>query len=108
MMLGREAVCDVARLVNLTALDGNVRPESSAQRLAQSLGPIHDEQVAALGIHTTFDEIVEQGLHRRGVLRRPFDDTQRVLLPGSLNPDSANHQQMLVQMQTVDLDGYQV
>lgn len=38
----------------------------------------------------------------------PLDDTQRVLLPENLNPDCANHQHLVIQMQRVDLDGDQV
>ncbi len=48
VMLGIEPLGDVARLVDLAALDRNVGAKGPADRLGQGLGAIHDEQPAEL------------------------------------------------------------
>ncbi len=53
---GRQAVDDVAGLVDLAALDGDIRPEGAAQDGAEGLGPIDDEEAGARGIKAPLDE----------------------------------------------------
>jgi len=59
----------------LTALDRGVAAEGLANRLAQRLGPVDDEQPANLRIQTAFDQVVEQRLRYGGILGGALDHT---------------------------------
>lgn len=69
----RQTIHDVARLVNLTALNGRLASEGRPDRLGESLRAIDDERARRGGIEPAFDEIVDQGLHGRRVFRRALD-----------------------------------
>src|SRR5437016_10383485 len=76
----RQAPDYIAGLVNLAALDRRVRPEGSANGLAQCLGAVDDEQSAHPGIEPALDQIVDECLNNGGGLGRPFDQAERMLV----------------------------
>src|SRR6516225_7634031 len=51
---------DVARLVDLAALDRGVAAKGFANRLGQRFGSVDDEQSANLRIQSALDQVVEQ------------------------------------------------
>ena len=105
-MLG-QALDDVATLVDLAALDGGGHTESVADRFAERLRAIDDEQPGHPRIEPPADEIVEQCLDDDRVLRRPLDDGQDMLVAVAIDADR-RHQDMVAHMQTVDLNDQQV
>jgi len=48
--------------------------------LAQRRGAVDDEQPADLRVEPAFDQIVDERLHDGGILGRPFDQAERVLI----------------------------
>jgi hypothetical protein len=48
--------------------------------LAQRLSAVDDEQPADLRVERAFDQIVDERLHDGGILGRPFDQAERVLI----------------------------
>ena len=69
-MLG-QAFNDIACLVDLAALNGRVAAERPADGLGKRLRPIDDEQSAYLRIKAASDQVIKEGLHHGGILRRP-------------------------------------
>ncbi len=65
-----EALDDVTALVDLAALNGGGYAEGVADRPRQRLGTIDDGQPGHRRVEPPADEIVEQSLDGRGVLRR--------------------------------------
>ncbi len=81
MKLGIGPIGNVARLVDLAALDRDVSPKGPADCFGQGLGAINDEEAADFGVQSALDQIVQQRLHGCAVLRCPLDYAQRVFLP---------------------------
>ena len=77
-MLG-QALDDVTALVDLAALDGGGHTEGVADRFAERLRAIDDEQPGQRRIEPPGEEIVGQGLDDDSVLRRPLDHGQDML-----------------------------
>ena len=68
---------DVARLVDLAAPAWNVHAGGAPDRLANGFRAVdNDDEMAALGIEVSLDQVVEKGLHDGGVLDRAIDDAQ--------------------------------
>jgi hypothetical protein len=78
---------NVAAFVDLTALNGRVLAKGPPDRLAQRLRAINDEQPADLGVEATVDQVIQQRLDHRRVLRRPLHDTKRMLVALCVDPD---------------------
>jgi hypothetical protein len=74
-----QVVEHVALLVPHEPLDGAVA-EDGADRLAQRLGAVDDEQDALLGIEAALDQVGEQRGRDGGVLGRAFPEPKRALL----------------------------
>ncbi len=68
--------------MHLAALDGGGHTEGVADRFAERLGAIDDEQPGQRWIEPLAEEIVEQGLDDDRVLRRPLDHGQDMLVAG--------------------------
>ncbi len=66
----------------MAALDGGGHTEGVADRFAERLRAIDDEQPRHRQIEPPADEIVEQGLDDDRVLRRPLDHGQDMLEGG--------------------------
>src|SRR3954453_15384069 len=119
-LLLRWSPASAARSANISAASagsfsiGPIRrnPRSAAaslrDRLGQGLGAVDDEQPDPCRVETAFDEVVEQGLDRGGVLGRPFDQTQRMLLAPPVNADRGDQDQFVADVQAVDLDRQQI
>ena len=75
-------------------------------RLGQRLGAVDDEQPDPRRVE--LDEVVEQGLDRGGILGRPFDQAQRMLLAPPINADRGDQDQFVADVQAVDLDRQQI
>ena len=75
-----KALGDVAGLVDLATLDRRMAAEGVADRLGQRLGPVDDEQAADRRLQATPDQVVEQRLHHGGILGRPLDHAEGMLL----------------------------
>lgn len=58
-----QSLHDVARLVDLTALNGNVAPEACPDRFGKGLRAVDDEEALHSRIEAAFDEIVDQRLN---------------------------------------------
>jgi hypothetical protein len=58
--------------------------EGPTNDLAQRLGAVDDEQPADLRVEPALDEIVDQGLDGRGVLRCALDEAKRSLVTPSV------------------------
>jgi len=71
MQMQGQALGDVTALVDLAALDGGGHTEGVADRFAECLRAIDDEQPGQRRIESPGEEIVEQGLGDDSVLRRP-------------------------------------
>ena len=93
--------------MDLAALDGGGHTEGVADRFAERLRAIDDEQPRQCRIEPPGEEIVEQGLDDDSVLRRPLDHGQDMLVAVAIDADR-RHQDMVADMQTVDLDDQQV
>ena len=74
-----QQIADVALLVPLTALHERVGAEDLADRLAQRLAAVDDEQNRLLGIKATRDQVREQVRGQPGVLRAAFPQAERDL-----------------------------
>ena len=107
MQMQGQALDDVTALVDLAALDGGGHTEGVADRFAERLRAIDDEQPGQRRIEPPGEEIVEQGLDDDSVLRRPLDHGQDMLVAVAIDADR-RHQDMVADMQTVDLDDQQV
>ena len=99
---------DVPALVNLAAPDRGVGSEGPTDRLALGLRTVHHEQPADIRIKASPDKIVQQRLNHSSVFRRPLDDTERVLRPGNVNANGADHQQVIGKVKPVDLDHHKI
>src|SRR3982074_1471440 len=108
MMLFRKAFHDVARLVDLAALDRSGRTEGAADRLRQRFRAVDDEQSWHRRVEPARDQVVQQGLNRCGVLGRPFHQRQRMLVAFAVNPDRGDQHEIVAEMQPVDLDHQKV
>ena len=67
-----EALDDVAALVDLAALEGGHRPEGPLDRLGERLGAVDDEEPGHFRVEAAGGQVVEQRLHRGGILRGTF------------------------------------
>ena len=85
-----------------------ISPESAADRFAQGLRTVHHEQPADLRIEPPLDQVVQQRLDHGSVFRRPLDNPERVLLPGTVNADGPDHQKLVPHVQPVDLDHQEI
>lgn len=104
MVLFRQAFHDVARLVDLAALDRSGRTNGAADRLRQRFRTVDDEQSWDRWVEPARDQVVQQGLNRCGVLGRPFHQRQRMLVAFAVNPDRGDQHEIVAKMQPVDLD----
>ena len=107
MQMQGQALDDVTALVDLAALDGGGHTDGVADRFAERLRAIDDEQPGQRRIEPPGEEIVKQGLDDDSVLRRPLDHGQDMLVAVAIDADR-RHQDMVADMQTVDLDDPQV
>src|SRR6202521_4054847 len=89
MMLFRQAFHDVARLVDLAALDRSGRTEGAADRLRQRFRAVDDEQSWHRRVEPARDQVVQQGLNRCGGLGRPSPRPHGMLLPSPSTPIAA-------------------
>jgi len=89
MKMLRQALDDVASLVDLTALDRRMTAEGLPDRLRQRLRPVDDEEAADARIEAAANEAIEERLHRRGILGRAFNDGQRVPVALAVDPTAA-------------------
>ena len=74
-------------LVDLAALDGGGHTEGVADRFAERLRAIDEEQPGQRRIEPPGEEIVEQGLDDDSVLRRPLDHGQDMLVAVAIDAD---------------------
>ena len=75
--------------MDLTALDRRGASEGSADRLGQGLRAVDDEEPRHGRVEPALDEIVDQRLDGRGVLRRTFGEAKRMLSPFASTPIAA-------------------
>ena len=99
----RQPSNDVARFVNLTALDRRVAPERSSDRLRKRLRTIDDEQPRYRRIKPALDQVVDERLDHRRVLGRTLDKPQRVLHPVAIDPDRCHKHEVVDDVDAVDL-----
>ena len=104
----RQAVHDVARLVNLAALNGRVAPEGCPDRLGKGLRAVDDEETRNGWIEAALDEIVDQGLHGRCIFRRALDQPERMLVAVHIDAQRRHKGHVLVHVNAVDLDHQQI
>ena len=104
----RQPLDDVARLVDLAALDRRMAAERGANRLRQRLRAVDDEQAIGLRIEPAPRQVVEQSLADGGVLRRPFHHRKRMLFSLAVDPDRRQQHKVFTDVDAVDLDDQQV
>src|SRR5207247_612587 len=104
----RQSLHDVARLVNLTALDRRGTAEGSADRLGQGLGAVNDEQSRHCRVEPALDQIIDQRLDGRGVFGRSLGKAERMLVALRVNTDRCNQDQIFVHVNAIDLDHQQI
>ena len=83
-------------------------PKLRADGFRQGLRAIHDEEPGHRRVEPTLDEIIDQRLDGRGVLRRALDERQRVLVTHAIDADGRHQHQTIADMKPVDLDREQV
>src|SRR6266705_3993997 len=66
----RQPLHDVARLVDLTALDRRVTPEAAPDGLGERFRAVDDEQARHRRIKPALDQVVDQRLDHGGMLGR--------------------------------------
>jgi hypothetical protein len=103
-----QSLHDVARLMDLTALNGDVAPEACTDRFGKGLRAVDDEKALHSRIEAAFDEIVDQRLNGCGVFRGPLDDTRRMLVAIPVDADRRGEGHVRVHVNAVDLDHQQV
>ncbi len=106
-MLG-QSFDNVARLVNLAALDRCVPTKRAADCLDQRLRAVHDKQAAVLGIQATFDQIVQQRLHHGGIFGGTLQQAKRVFDTAAIDADRGKQGQLIADVHAVDLDRQQI
>ena len=85
----RQAFRDVARLVDLAALDrGGRSRRCGGFAFEQRFAPSTMNSPGTVGRSCARDQVVEQGLNRCGVLGRPFHQRQRMLVAFHRRPRS--------------------
>src|SRR5262249_29750886 len=104
----RQPLDDVARLMDLTTLDRSVRAETAADGFAQHLGALDDEQPADLRVEPARDEIIDQRLDHGGILRRPFDQRQRMLVASGIDAECSHQHQVVNDVQAIDPNDQQL
>ena len=108
MKLRRKPVQDIPGRVDLTALNGDVGAEGAADGLAQRLGAIHHEEPADIGVEVAVNEVVEKRLDHLGVFGRALHHTQWMLLAVDVDAHRADHQEVFIEMHSIDLDDHQI
>jgi hypothetical protein len=103
-----QSLHDVARLVDLAALDGRVTTEGLADRLGQRFRPIDDEQAADFRIQPALDQIVQERLRHGGILRGSLEQTERMFDPVAIDADGGQQRQVFGDVDAVDLDHQQI
>jgi hypothetical protein len=106
-MLG-QSLDDVARLVNLAALDRRVTAERAADRLDQRLRAIDDEQPTHARIQPALDQVVQQRLHHRGIFAGAFQQAKRVFCAFAIDADRRQQGQLAGDVHAIDLDRQQI
>ncbi len=86
--------------MHLAALDGGGHAEGVADRFAERLGAIDDEQPGPRRIEPPAEKIVEQGLDHGRVLRRPLGHGQDMLVAVAIDADR-RHQDMVADVEAV-------
>ena len=82
----------------------NVRRIAFPQRLRS----VDDEQTAHLRVETPLDQVVQQCLRHRRILRRTFQHTERMLHPIPVDADRRQQHQIVLYMDAINLDHQQV
>ena len=82
--------------------------EGSTDDFAQRLGAVNDEQPADFRVEPALDQIVDQRLHDGGVLCRPFDQAERMLVAFTIDTESGDQHKVVADMQPVNLDDQEV
>src|SRR5258707_1716211 len=103
MQMTRQALDDVAGLVDLTPLDRRGTAEGLADRLRQRLGTIDDEEAADGRIEPTAGQVVQQRLHGRSILGGAFDNRQRMLVAFAVDANGGNQCQVMAGLTPLDL-----
>ena len=93
--------------MDLAALDGDDSAECVADRPAQGLRPVDDEQPGHRRIEPALDQVIEQRLYSGRVLSRSLGDGKGVLVAGTVDAHR-RHQDMVADTKPVDLDHQQV
>jgi hypothetical protein len=71
--------------------------EGSADCLGQGPGAIDDEQPQHRRIEPALDQVVDERLDGRGVLRRTLDEAERMLVTLRVDANRRNQNQILVE-----------
>jgi hypothetical protein len=61
-------------------------------------GAVDDEQTADVRVETALDQVVQQRLHHRRVLRRAFQHTERMLHAIATDADRGQYNQIVLYM----------
>ena len=85
-----------------------MRPKVSADCLGQGLGAIDDEQPRHRRVEPALDQVVDERLDCRGVLRRTLDEAERMLVTLRVDANRRDQNQILVHVNAVDLDHQQI
>jgi hypothetical protein len=80
-----------------------VGAEGSTDDFAARLGTVDDEQPADFGVEPAFSQIVDQRLHDGGILRRAFDQAERMLVAFTIDAEGGYQDQVVANMQAVNL-----
>ncbi len=99
-----QALQNVARLVNLAALDRRIASEGPPDRLGQCFRAVDDEEARRAGIEPMLDEIVDERLHGRRLFRRALDEAERVFVAVRVDVVRRDEDHVLVHVNAVDLD----
>ena len=73
--------------MDLTALDRRSVTKGSADCLGQGLRTVDDEQPRHRRVKPALDEIVDERLDGRGILRRTLDEAERMLVALRIDTD---------------------
>jgi hypothetical protein len=98
---------DVSGFVDLASLHEGPSAEVAAERRAQTLAALDDEEPRAVRREPTRDEVVEHGLARDLVLRRAFPESGNMLCARRVDAERAEHD-VLAEVNIGDEDGSDV
>src|SRR5271167_2523679 len=94
--------------MDLTALDRRGSSKGSADRLGQCLGTVDDEEPGRRRVQPALDEIVDERLHGRGVLRRTLGEAERMLVALRVDTDRRDQDQISVHAGWADIAAWEI